>query len=63
MTNMRNEKKKGKNSADVTNIIQIIRYYEYISAKALLSQIDNEPIQLNSKNGQKIQTDTLPKLM
>lgn len=60
---MRNEKKKGKNSADVTNIIQIIRYYEYISAKALLSQIDNEPIQLNSKNGQKIQTDTLPKLM
>ena len=60
---MRNEKKKGKNSADVTNIIQIIRYYEYISAKALLSQIDNEPIQLNSKNGKKIQTDTLPKLM
>lgn len=59
---MRNEKKKGKNSADVTNIIQIIRYYEYISAKALLSQTDNEPIQLNSKNGQKIRTDTLPKL-
>lgn len=59
---MRNEKRKGRTLQMLHKHYIDNRYYEYISAKALLSQIDNEPIQLNSKNGQKIRTDTLPKL-